>query len=135
MVNYSCKIFFKGLIFLSMLNSISFTVGGQSSYFNGPLRKGINSNYFSDGGGKAILLTGSHTWANFQEIGIKDHPEFDGGYATINLSADKVKYEVSWYIPVLDLWIKGTEFLSGGSFAKISAPFTGAAVLYLRKIS
>jgi hypothetical protein len=58
-----------------------------------------------------------------------------GGNATLNLSASKANYEVSWYIPVLDKWITGTESLTGGSFVKLSAPFTGAAVLYLKKIS
>jgi hypothetical protein len=57
-----------------------------------------------------------------------------GGNATLNLSPAKVNYEVSWYIPVLDKWIKGTETIAGGSFVKLSAPFTGPAVLYLRKI-
>jgi hypothetical protein len=36
----------------------------------GPLRSlASNPNYFTDGSGKAILLTGSHTWNNFQDLG------------------------------------------------------------------
>ena len=58
----------------------------------------------------------------------------DGGTATLNLYAEPVTYEVSWYIPVLDKWIVGPEPLGGGSFVKVSAPFSGAAVLYLKKI-
>ncbi len=37
--------------------------------FNGPLKVSTtNSHFFTDNSGKAILLTGSHTWANFQDI-------------------------------------------------------------------
>jgi len=35
----------------------------------GPLRAlAANPRYFTDGSGRAILLTGSHTWANFQDL-------------------------------------------------------------------
>ena len=38
----------------------------------GPLRiHPENPRYFTDGSGKAIYLTGSHTWANFQERGVE----------------------------------------------------------------
>ena len=41
----------------------------------GPLRvDSANPRYFTDGSGKAILLTGSHTWANFQDTGYSDPP-------------------------------------------------------------
>ncbi len=44
----------------------------------GPLRVlKENPRYFTDGSGKAIFLTGSHTWANFQEIGLPPIPRFD----------------------------------------------------------
>ena len=33
-----------------------------------------NPRYFTDGSGKAIYLTGSHTWANLQDIGLTDPP-------------------------------------------------------------
>ena len=33
-----------------------------------------NPRYFTDGSGKAIYLTGSHTWANLQDIGMTDPP-------------------------------------------------------------
>ncbi|UCD51730.1 MAG: hypothetical protein JSW27_03685, partial [Phycisphaerales bacterium] len=37
-----------------------------------------NPRYFTDGSGKAIFLTGSHTWANFQERGVEgETPDFD----------------------------------------------------------
>lgn len=45
----------------------------------GPLRPSIsNPRYFTDGSQKAIYLTGSHTWANLQDIGTVDPPaKFD----------------------------------------------------------
>jgi hypothetical protein len=35
-----------------------------------------NPRYFTDAGGEAIYLTGSHTWANLQEIGLEGGPAF-----------------------------------------------------------
>ena len=45
----------------------------------GPLRvHPSNPRYFTDDSGQAIYLTGSHTWANFQERGIAGQtPDFD----------------------------------------------------------
>jgi len=41
----------------------------------GPLRvHPKNPRYFTDGSGKAIYLTGSHTWSNLQDQGAKDPP-------------------------------------------------------------
>jgi hypothetical protein len=34
-----------------------------------------NPNYFTDGRGKAVYLTGSHTWNNFQDWGTDDSPQ------------------------------------------------------------
>src|SRR5262245_48668707 len=52
----------------------------------GPLRVSTaNPRYFSDATGKAIYLTGSHTWANLQDIGFSNPPPtFDFG-AYLNL--------------------------------------------------
>src|SRR5262249_43772366 len=42
---------------------------------NGPLRvHPKNPRYFADGSGKAVYLTGAHTWANLQDIGFTDPP-------------------------------------------------------------
>jgi len=45
----------------------------------GPLRiHPDNPRYFADGAGRAVWLTGSHTWANFQERGVEGQtPDFD----------------------------------------------------------
>ena len=46
---------------------------------NGPLKRSAdNPNYFTDNTGKAIFLTGSHTWENFQDITSEENlPRFD----------------------------------------------------------
>lgn len=46
--------------------------------FAGPLRVHPgNPRYFTDDSGKAIYLTGSHTWATLQERQLEETPEFD----------------------------------------------------------
>jgi len=47
------------------------------THFHGPLRPHPNNGrYFTDDSGKAIYLTGSHTWANLQDIGLPGGPPF-----------------------------------------------------------
>ena len=42
----------------------------------GPLRvHPDNRRYFTDGRGKAIYLTGAHTWNNLQDLGTNDPPQ------------------------------------------------------------
>ena len=41
-----------------------------------PLRATTNHpNYFTDGNGRAVYLTGSHTWNDFQDWGTDDFPQ------------------------------------------------------------
>ena len=51
----------------------------DSSSSKGPLKvHPRNPRYFIDGSGRAVYLTGSHTWANFQERGVEgETPDFD----------------------------------------------------------
>ncbi|MCU0393497.1 MAG: DUF4038 domain-containing protein [Thermoflexibacter sp.] len=50
----------------------------NAQIFNGTLRiDPKNPRFFTDNSGKAILLTGSHTWANFQDIGLPNDKPFD----------------------------------------------------------
>ncbi len=50
----------------------------QAQTSDGPLRvHPENGRYFTDNSGKAIYLTGSHTWANFQESRMPNAPLFD----------------------------------------------------------
>lgn len=47
----------------------------QAEDASGPLRVlSANPRYFTDGSDKAIYLTGSHTWANLQDIGLTNPP-------------------------------------------------------------
>ncbi len=54
----------------------------QATPMRGPLRvHPANPRYFTDNSGKAILLVGSHTWNNLQDMGETDPPaafDFDG---------------------------------------------------------
>jgi Protein of unknown function (DUF4038)/Family of unknown function (DUF6298) len=51
--------------------SILLSINSLGQSFNGTLRLNPeNPRYFTDKSGKAIYLTGSHTWANFQEAGL-----------------------------------------------------------------
>ena len=36
-----------------------------------------NGRYLADGDGRAVYLVGSHTWANFQDIGFEGDKPFD----------------------------------------------------------
>ena len=57
----------------------SVVAAGEKAAATGPLRPSVsNPRYFTDGSQKAIYLTGSHTWANLQEMGTIDPPpKFD----------------------------------------------------------
>lgn len=62
----------------ALLMSVHAAGAGQAS---GPLTvHRENPRYFADATGKAVFLTGSHTWANIQERGIEGStPDFDYG--------------------------------------------------------
>ena len=48
---------------------------------SGPLRRHArNPRYFADGSGRAVYLTGSHTWWNLQDRGSAVSPPFDYGH-------------------------------------------------------
>lgn len=60
---------FIALIIAYPLISLCQTGVQLSPLINGPLRHSEkNPNYFTDNSGEAILLTGSHTWENFQDM-------------------------------------------------------------------
>jgi hypothetical protein len=56
---------------------VSNTVQGQTGRtIRGPLRvHPNNARYFTDGSGKAVYLTGAHTWNNLVDMGQSDPPE------------------------------------------------------------
>lgn len=44
----------------------------------GPLKRSLaNANYFEDANGKPVFLVGSHTWSNFQDMGMEGDKIFD----------------------------------------------------------
>ncbi len=48
---------------------------GAGEVFAGPLRASpVNPRYFTNDTGRAIYLTGSHTWTNFKDSGVTDPP-------------------------------------------------------------
>ena len=52
------------------------TATAKSKPITAPLRASTNNpNYFTDGSGRAVYLTGSHTWNDFQDWGTDDSPQ------------------------------------------------------------
>jgi hypothetical protein len=76
-----------------LLAGLTLVVSGQPlpAQTHGPLSvHPENPRYFADRSGKAILLTGSHTWPNVVDMGPSDPPpafDFDA-YAPSSLEAD-----------------------------------------------
>jgi hypothetical protein len=62
--------------------AVTVTVSNSSSTAMGPLKQSAtNSHYFVDPAGKAVLLVGSHTWDDFQDMGTASPPpafDFNG---------------------------------------------------------
>jgi hypothetical protein len=57
----------------------------------------INPNYFSDGSGKAVYLTGSHTWNDFQDWGANESPmPFDFAAYVNKLVAHNHNFTLLW---------------------------------------
>ena len=66
----------KLILLIPILLSVNTSLFSQ--YFNGTLRLNTeNPRYFTDKSGKSIYLTGSHTWANFQEAGLATDSLFE----------------------------------------------------------
>ena len=65
----------------------------------GPLRVNpANPRYFTDGSGKAIYLTGSHTWANLMDRGTLHPPQVPFDYAAY------MKWMVAHNFNFMRLW-------------------------------
>ena len=63
----------------------------------GPLKPSANPNYFQDTTGRAILLSGSHTWNNLQDWGSAGAPQpFDFGAYTNFLVAHGHNFTLLW---------------------------------------
>lgn len=69
------KLYLMNLKAESYLPTQSRATSSRSTPAIGPLRlNATNPRYFTDGSGRAVYLTGSHTWANFQDAGASDPP-------------------------------------------------------------
>lgn len=58
-----------------ILFSLTFVFIGCGEFEPGPLRvSDVNPRYFTDNSGRAIYMTGSHTWASLMDMGPSDPP-------------------------------------------------------------
>jgi hypothetical protein len=68
-----CLLFLAALLCAPALPTLA---ADTSEPITAPLRTlAANPNYFTDGTGKAVYLTGSHTWNDFQDWGADDSPQ------------------------------------------------------------
>ena len=95
--------------------------------------------------GAAIYPTGSHTWANLQEIGRPGDPPFPWEDYLDFMQSSNHNFMRLWMFeqPERACWtddmivfdpLPCARPLSGGDYAVTAAPFTGDAVLYLKKV-
>jgi hypothetical protein len=79
------------------LFSIIFSLNSYGQSFNGTLRLNPeNPRYFTDNSGKSIYLTGSHTWANFQEAGLVSDSLFEWKKYLEMMKANKHNFMKLW---------------------------------------
>ncbi len=79
-----------------------------------------NPRYFTDGSGKAVYLTGSHTWNNF--LGYMEKPLLD--FPT----------HLEWFHLPTRAATRGVP-VSGGGIITCSPPFEGAGVVCLKRLA
>lgn len=74
------------------------TPGAGPAAITRPLRAHpLNPNYFADASGKAVYLTGSHTWNNLQDWGTDDSPQpFDFAAYVKTLVAHHHNFTLLW---------------------------------------
>ena len=86
----------------------------------GPLRAlASNPRYFTDGSGKAILLSGSHTWNNFMDMGNSGATVATDFNAYVNfLKAHGHSVTILWHkdLPTLCGWAAGGTWLQAPPF-------------------
>jgi hypothetical protein len=58
----------------------------------------------------------------------------EGGKVTLNLRTGLGSFAVEWFLPRVNRTFPGARSLQGGDYVAIAAPFTGDAVLYLKKV-
>jgi hypothetical protein len=57
----------------------------------------------------------------------------DGGQVTLDVCAWPGKYTAEWFFPILRRTLRVEKPVAGGDYFATTAPFTGDAVLYLKK--
>ncbi|HRO45713.1 DUF6298 domain-containing protein [Agriterribacter sp.] len=80
---------------------------------------------------RSDLSTTTYCLANPGEEYLVFFPQ--GGKATINLWHVKGEVDIEWFIPAQNRLVKGVVPVAGGYFTNFEAPYTGPAVLYLKK--
>ena len=73
------------LLFVSIVGALGCTLPNLKGNISQTVRTlrvlSSNPRYFTDGSGKAVYLTGSHTWSNMRDLGQTDPPpifDFNG---------------------------------------------------------
>lgn len=96
----------------------------QPGPFRGPLRKcPANPRYFTDDSGKAIYLTGSHTWAVLQDIWLEGSPrrtmDYDGFLQMLEDHGHNFLRFWSWMHPRNAPWSETPTLFDPQPFARI----------------
>lgn len=102
-----------------------------------PLRK--NLGYICDLAGK-MDLANMHPRSSLSSTGYclsnpgKEYIIYfpEGGMATVDLTHSKTTFKVAWFIPIMNKWVDAPQVIEGGGYVKLTPPFTGDAVLWLR---
>ena len=84
-----------GLMTLSATAAVAQTV---TRTVNGVLRPHpTNPRYFTDNSGRPVYLTGSHTWASLQDIGMPPIPRFDWSQYVAMMTANNHNFIRLWH--------------------------------------
>src|SRR5687768_758105 len=88
-----------------------------AQHFNGPLkRNAANPRYFTDNSGKAIYLTGSHTWENLQDM----------------VSAPEINFDYEGYLEMMER--NGHNFMRMWSWEQSQMAPWSSEVIYIRPL-
>ncbi|HZI23517.1 MAG TPA: DUF6298 domain-containing protein [Chryseolinea sp.] len=88
-----------------------------AQHFNGPLkRNAANPRYFTDNSGKAIYLTGSHTWENLQDM----------------VSASEINFDYEGYLEMMER--NGHNFMRMWSWEQSQMAPWSSEVIYIRPL-
>ena len=53
--------------------------------------------------------------------------------ATVDLTHSKTTFKkVAWFIPIMNKWVDTPQVIKGGGYVRLTPPFTGDVVLWLR---